>query len=91
MVPNPLNIPNPKAGDMGRMLGISTERMLEISKGLDAMCADKGKLRIAFMSDIIRHIEGICNTQEEFIWAMANHIQWLCKTDRMLYLQNKVR
>ena len=78
-------MPNPTALDMGEMFGISQECMTEIGKGLDDMMQlPKEQPTLIFASDVFRYIEGICNTNEELIWAITNHTLWMAYTGRMM-------
>lgn len=80
-----LHIPNPQAHDMGEMFGISLERRTAISIGMDAMVkmAGEGAPRMVHASDIILYIQDLCETQEEFVWAISNHISWMFRNGRM--------
>lgn len=80
-----LNIPNPEAHDMGDMFGIPQGRLDDISIGLDAMVKtmNTGELKMVYASDVFRYIENLCQTHEELIWAISNHIQWMFRTGRM--------
>lgn len=80
-----LKIVNPHSLDFGEALGIPTERIKSISKALDEMIemAANGKTRLVYAVDIINHIRGLCNTEEEFVWAYNNHIIWLARTGRL--------
>lgn len=82
MVPNPLNIVNPQAVNLTDTLGIPETRANELANKLDEMTdALSG---IHYVADILKYMEEICNTQEEFVWCMINHIQWLAARGRML-------
>lgn len=85
MITDALIIPNPQAHYLGEMFGISPERLDEISKQLDEMCfiASNDSVRLVYASDVLRHIEGICNTKEEFLWAVINHISWMAENNRI--------
>lgn len=78
-------IPNPQAHDMGTMFGIAEDRRKEISKGLDEMMriGTTDKTRLIYASDIIRYIEILCNTKEEFLWAFTNHVLYMVRTHRI--------
>jgi hypothetical protein len=80
-----LNIPNPQAHDMGEMFGIPIERRTAIGIGMDAMVkmASEGAPRMVHASDIILYIQDLCETQEEFVWAISNHIAWMFRNGRM--------
>lgn len=80
-----LNIPNPEALDMGEMFGIPMERRIVISVGMDAMVKmmTTGETKMVYGSEVIRYIENLCETQEEFSWALCNHIAWMLRTGRM--------
>lgn len=81
-----INIVNPNSLDLGEAFGISLRRRDEIAKQLDKMAdtASTEQMRYVYLWQIIKEIEGGCNTQEEFIWALLNHIQWLAKRGHLL-------
>lgn len=85
MLKEPLNIPNPEALDLGEALGIPAERLEQISNALDGMVAKAktGEIRLVRTVDVLKHMEGLCNTNEEFVWAFVNHILWLARTGRL--------
>jgi len=80
-----LNIVNPTATDLGDALGISLERLNEISDGLDSMVskAKSGELRLVYAVDVYNHIRSLCNNDEEYTWAINNHMLWLARTGRL--------
>jgi hypothetical protein len=85
MIYKKLNIPNPQSIDMGEMFGIPQARRDTISAGMDAMVKEMqtGETRMVYASDVLRYIENLCQTPEELIWAVSNHISWMFRTGRM--------
>lgn len=80
-----LKVVNREAIDLGESFGIPIERLNQISQGLDDMVklASAGTLKLVYAVDIFKHIESLCNTDEEFIWAIQNHILWAARTGRL--------
>lgn len=80
-----LKIHTPTAHDLGEAFGITEKRMNEISDLLDAMVkrATSGEIRLVYAVDIYNHIRGICDTDEEYTWAIHNHMMWLARTGRL--------
>jgi len=80
-----LKIVNPTSIDLGDALGITTDRLITLSKGMDEMVnrASAGEVRLVYTVDIINYIRGLCHTEEEFIWAYHNHIIWMARTNRL--------
>lgn len=81
-----LKIYDPKAHELGDAFGITEKRQNEISDLLDDMVkrASDGQLTLVYAVDIYNHIRGICDTEEEYTWAIHNHMMWLARTGRMI-------
>lgn len=90
MLQTRLKVVDHTADDLGDTLGITQDRAGELAKALDDFCKpNKGLFRIVYIIDIIQYMETICNTQEEFIWLINNHIAWLYKTGRAVFKNKK--
>ena len=83
----PLNIVNPESLNMGEVFGINPDRLNKIAAGLNEMVkiAESGDNRMIYMSGIVRYIESLCETKEEFFWAWTNHINWMMRHNRALW------
>lgn len=82
-----IKIAKPRASDLGEALGIPEDRQDELAKKLDDMFG--GALRVVYMSEFLEETQKFCNTQEEFIWCITNHIQWLAVHGRLIRPKKK--
>ena len=74
-----LKFANPTARNLGEAFGMPMERQNELSDKLDEMVehfSPKHGQREVFVSQIIEYIQGFCQTNEEFIYCLMNHIAW---------------
>lgn len=74
-----LKFPNPTAGNLGDAFGIPMERQNELSGKLDEMVAaftPKRGQRQVYVSEIFTFIQAFCNTNEELIYCLINHMAW---------------
>lgn len=85
MTPQKLKFANPYAADLGDTFGIPQERREEIERELNAMVNSYGPNYIlVYASEILQKIEAMCNTHEEFTWALCNHLAWIHRNGRAL-------
>lgn len=80
-----LKIVNPTAHDLGEAFGIPQDRRDALGKALDDMVkkASKGEAHLIYAVDIFTYIHDLCETQEEYTWALFNHIMWMVRNGRV--------
>lgn len=72
-----LNITNPAANMIGENFGIPEERQNEISRSLDLLSKDLDDRPGINTLEVLATVAKPCDTVEEFIYALLNHIKWL--------------
>lgn len=76
---------NPEADNLGAVFGISEDRQQWLAAKLDNMVRMwAGPPVKVYMATVLEIIEEFCETQEEFIWCITNHITWAAINGRLI-------
>lgn len=75
------------ADNLTDAFGFEPERAAYLGKMLDEMMvhfSGDGTLRAVYMAETIDYIENRIDTEEERIWCIVNHIQWMALNGRLV-------
>lgn len=82
-----LKFVNPKADNLTDAFDLDPERTAYLGRMLDEMMVHfsaDGHLRLVYMAEVIDYMESRCDTEEERLWCIVNHIQWMAANGRLV-------